>query len=299
MAAIDHDLADAGAGLSAAGAFGILRRHLGVRKGGLLLPVPEQNAYFPWVTIGFDPTTRHLLRWPMPTEGVYTRMTHITENALKEVRGAFSNHDFKQLSEVWLLPLTAKGHHVGVALIGESAMDRLDPDSRGILFSSVARLVATRITQPERGDLQTLPARGVVLGADGLAEEAERLIRGGHASLVVVEINVEAAVQAIVEHQREKSDDATDRYRLAQEITRMIATMLAVQAHIGTTREGRTIAVLPADSNTPLLFHQIAQGLRKVFPEMASPPSLLKGRVTWDTATTDFADTLEALSPDT
>ncbi len=225
-------------------------------------------------------------------------MTHLTGQALESFRDYLSNHDFDQLTEIWLLPLTANGQHVGVVLIAESVMDRLDTDARGILFSSVARLVATRISQPHYGDQDNLPARAVVLGPDGLAEEAERLARNGQRNLIIAKVDVAAAVYGISENHTAGTENAMDRHRLAQEITRLIASMLAAQGHVGTTRDGHTIAVLAAGSNLPLLLHQAGQGLRKLFPELEEPPRLLKTQVVWDTAATDFTEAVHAVAAD-
>jgi hypothetical protein len=244
------------------------------------------------VTVGFDPTTQHVLALPLPEGGAYTRMTALEGSNLELCRDAFSNHDFQSLHTVWILPLTTKGQHVGVALIAESEMDRLETRARSVLFSSVARLVATKITQPHVAAVEDLPRRAVVLSHEGLVEEAERLARSGANRVIVAEIDVPVLVSAVAE-----SHESMDRLRLSGEITRFVATMLSAVAHIGTTRDGRTVALMGSGANPKLLLHQVARGLRKLFPELTETPDLLRGSVVWDTATSDFEDVLEAVSP--
>jgi len=219
-------------------------------------------------------------------------MTTYEGSDLEHFRPTFSNHDYQSLDKLWLLPLTTKGQHVGVALIAESEMDQLEGRERAVLFSSVARLVATKITQPHVVAVEDLPRRAVVLGHDGLVEEAERLARSGAQRVIVAEVDVPVLVSAVAE-----SHESMDRLRLSGEITRFIATMLSASAHVGTTRDGRTIALMSAGANPQLLLHQVARGLRKLFPELGETPGLLKGSVAWDTAASDFEDALQAVSP--
>jgi hypothetical protein len=219
-------------------------------------------------------------------------MTAFEGTDLDLFRDAFSNHDFQSLHTVWILPLTTNGQHVGVALIAESEMDRLETRARSVLYSSVARLVATKITQPHVAAVEDLPRRAVVLSHDGLVEEAERLARSGANRLLLAEIDVPVLVSSIAQ-----SHESMDRLRLSGEVTRFVATMLSAVAHIGTTRDGRTVALMGSGAHPKLLLHQVARGLRKLFPELGETPDLLRGSVEWDTAATDFEDALEAVSP--
>ncbi len=258
-----------------------------------MLPVPERSAYLPWVTVGFDPTTQNLLSLPLPEGGAYTRMTVLRGDDLATVREAFSNHDYDGLDTIWLLPLSTSGTHVGIALIAESEADRLEEHTRGVLLSSVARLVATRIAQPFVPGAADLPGRAVVLGHDGLVEEAERMAQSGHESLTLAEVDVDGVAAQVA-----RTHDAVDRFRLSGEISRFVALMLSGHANVGTTKDGRTVALMEADRNVKLLFHQAGQSLRKLFPEVTEGRSLLKKSVEWETATTDFHEVLRAVTSD-
>ena len=220
-------------------------------------------------------------------------MSVLRGDDLAAVREAFSNHDYEGLNTLRLLPLSTSGTHVGIALIAESEADRLEEHTRGVLLSSVARLVAARIAQPFVAGAADLPERAVVLGHDGLVEEAEHMAQAGHESLILAEVDVhEVATQVARTH------EAMDRFRLAGEITRFVALMLSGQANVGTTKDGRTVALMEAHRNVKLLFHQAGQSLRKLFPEVTAGRSLLKKSVKWETATTDFHDVLRAVASD-
>ncbi|MFW5785715.1 MAG: hypothetical protein ACOCYC_00605 [bacterium] len=221
-------------------------------------------------------------------------MTTLHGDNLAAVRDAFSNHDFEDLDTLWLLPLTTRGAHVGMVLIAESEADRLEAHTRGVLFSSVARLVATRITQRHVAGAEDLPGRAVVLSHDGFVEEAERMAQGGRESLILAEVDVDGVVSQIAQ-----AHEAMDRYRLAGEIARFVALMLSGHAHVGTTKDGRTLALMEADRNVKLLLHQAGQGLRKLFPEVTEGRSLLRRSVSWETATTDFHEVLRTVTSDT
>lgn len=220
-------------------------------------------------------------------------MTTLQGADLETRRSVFSGHDFDQLRKIRLLPLSSSGQHVGIVLVAASEASDVESAAVDVLFSSVARLVATKITQPHVGAVEDLPGKAVVLGPDGLLEEAERLARHSRAPLVVAELDLSVLVSPIA-----ADHESLDHHRLADEITRFLSIMLAPHAHIGTTQHGRTIAIFDGNANAGLLLHQAVRGLRKLFPELRDSPELLRGSTRWDAATTDFSDLLAGLSPE-
>ncbi len=103
--------------------FSILKDHISLKKGAILLYDPLRMVFAPWASVGYDKTTLHRLRIPLAFSESFNKITTgeiiIQKDNLEEYKRFFSNREFNLISQLIFVPFIAKEKLIAILLIQE------------------------------------------------------------------------------------------------------------------------------------------------------------------------------------
>lgn len=240
-----------------------------------MLPDPETGELAPWSMRGLDRTTEHRLRIPA---GELSRnvlaadaaVTVLTGGRLRVLKPYFSQREFGNLERVALVPFRGNRRLLGLLVVAASPYLVESQTVLDVAFSAVARPVSTVLLENREARLHAARDRAI-LDESELQAMAAETPRPDEGSAVVARLDIDGIVDTI-------AGDATDvdRFRIRQDVLRVIAVMVAENVTVGTSAAGKVVLIFPSDAalDPSLVMHQISIRLSELFDEIDSPPDL-------------------------
>jgi hypothetical protein len=255
--------------------FRILAEHLKIERGALLLPDPETGELAPWSMRGLDRTSEHRLRIPATELSEHVldsaaAATILSGGRLRAIKPYFSQREFGSLSHVALVPFRSGNRLLGLLIVAASPYLGESRTVLDVAFSAVARPISTLLMQNRETRLHAARDR-TILDESELQAMAAETPAPEEGNAVVVRFDIDGIVERV-------SGEATDvdRYRIRQDVLRVIAVMVAENVTIGTSAAGNVVLIFPSDAALApsLVLHQISLKLSELFDEIDSPPDL-------------------------
>ncbi|MDR1932987.1 MAG: hypothetical protein LBQ57_09240 [Spirochaetales bacterium] len=247
-----------------------------MKKGALLLPENETGIFAPWSIAGFDKTTQRRMR--IPPDLIYDAF-RVTESKiilanLQEFAGlapCFSSRE-AALSERLALCLFTSAHRIiGVLIIAESPYLLLGDSFLRLFLTVVTYLASPLLAHSRSARLHKRKDHGYVRKERfliSLKKYAQEIPANG--ALAFFTINAKTIVAKI----RESHPDI-DEYRVVQDITAVIATLLSGSPVFVSSNKKKILAVRQAGQiDSALLIHQVSLMIRKLFPEADEIPDI-------------------------
>lgn len=253
--------------------FGVLKRNLGIKKGALLLPDPDERLFVPWTVTGFDLTTQRHLHIPEIDAKAFFpqfpfRLQYFSADALPRVRRYFSNREFSVLETVVLAPFCYDDRLLAILCIADTPFFRLDRAILSVVFSAFEKPVSELLyrCRDQRIARIQLPLLFSMDQLVPMANEAVSELPGKEPHLLFFVFDPASAVEAIGRFTQD-----TDTYRIRQDFLRILNTLLAGLGRVFITPDNRMILMF-AESvdetnhlDVELLIHQITNRMREVF----------------------------------
>ncbi len=256
--------------------FAMLKRNLMLRKAALLLPDPDESMYVPWSITGFDITTQRRLH--IPEQAAYELfnnrvplMLHFNGPEMEELQSYFSVREYTAFDKLVLCSFFYEAKLLAILAIAEAPFLALDPTILQVMYSAFEEGVSTLLyrSRDERIARIQLP---LLFAHDQLlpmAQESLTADKVPDASILFLEFDPEPSVAAIADLARE-----TDRYRVRQDVLRILNTLLSGLGKVFTLPRHRLLLMrteIEGDSHlldVELLTHQINERLRQYFAEL-------------------------------
>ena len=255
--------------------FRMLSEHLKLEKAALLLPEPESGELAPWSIRGFDRTTEHRLRIP-PSEisnhvlDPEAAVTVLSGSRAQPLAPYLSQREFDQLESAALVPFRQKDRLLGLLLIARSPYLAEPSEVLDIAFSAVSRPIATILYRNRDVRLEG-SAEHAILDESELQAMAAELRRPEQGHVAIARLQIEELVTRIAG----EAEDV-DRFRIRQDVLRVIAAIVSEVATIGTSSSGRVMLLFTDDVELDpnLVLHQLSLQLAELFENVESPPDL-------------------------
>lgn len=256
--------------------FAMLKRNLTLQKAALLLPDPDESMYVPWSITGFDITTQRRLH--IPEETAYELFTNRVPLMLlfngqetRELQSYFSVREFTALDRVVLCSFFYEAKLLAVLVVTETPFFTLEPTILQVMYSAFEEGVSTLLyrSRDERISRIQLPLLFAHDQLLSMAQESLSVEQTPDSAILFLEFDAEPAVACITDLARE-----TDRYRVRQDVLRILNTLLAGLGQVFTLSRHRLLLMrteIEANSHlldVELLVHQINERLRQYFAEL-------------------------------
>jgi len=258
--------------------FAVLKKHLSINRGALLLADPEGQFFSPWSITGFDKTSEHRLRLPEPLlrelfSSVDETTTVLHKERLEIMEPYLSVREYATTTRLLLFPYYHQERLIAVLAVADSPYLEFAVAVLGVILSATADSVASLLYQNRELKLKDAAHHAVLNQSDLLAAVAE-LEEGngrGEAPLRCISISIEDAVSRITR----VTVDA-DQYRVRQDLTKIVASMFAGMGTVSWLDNGRLFIVVRGGehADTALILHQIGTTICALFGELDAPPNL-------------------------
>ncbi|MEW5814337.1 MAG: hypothetical protein AB1798_02935 [Spirochaetota bacterium] len=258
--------------------FGVLKKHMQISKGALLLLDTEQGMFIPLAITGFDKTTHHRLRLPGNLDGLIeeyedSKVKIYPRDKLTLLRPYFSIREFAILEKALIFPFTHTGKLLSLLLIVESSLPDSD-DELSKLFDALSPLVSPNIYASRFDKFNKLASMQMEKSAD-LHNEVKTMINTAEAAgneMILLVITIENLISTILAG----SQDA-DGYRVKNDILRILSAMVSGTGKVFTLDNDRLLFLISGKSvhNEKLLLHQIFLALKSFFRKINEMPELL------------------------
>ncbi|WP_455383501.1 hypothetical protein [Salinispira pacifica] len=272
---------------SAAHLFAMLKRNLLLRKAALLLPDPEESMFVPWSITGFDITTQRRLH--IPEETAYTLFSNrvplmllFEGDEMRPLEPYFSVREFSALKRLVFCSFFYEARLLAILVIADTPFFGLDPTILQVMYSAFEEGISSLLfrSREERIARIQLPLLFAFDQLSPMAHEALNQAGKGDASILFMEVDPEPAVVRILERTRE-----TDRYRVRQDVLRILNTLLAGLGKVFTLPRHRLLLMrteLDGDTgqlDVDLLSHQLNERLKRFFSELTDGDDAVTCRV--------------------
>ncbi|MFP4373212.1 MAG: hypothetical protein ACLFPO_02685 [Spirochaetaceae bacterium] len=255
--------------------FRILADRLAIARGALLLPDPESGELAPWSMRGLDRTTEHRLRIPVAELtgrilDVHAAVTILSGNALRACKPYVSQREFDRLERVALVPFGGEDRIYGLLVITSSPHLATSSSVLDVAFSAIARPVRAILLENRETRLQGGGDRAILDEGElqAIAAETPTPERG---RVVLVRFDIDGLVERI-----SGGAEDLDRYRIRQDVLRVITVMVSEIVTIGTSAAGKVILIVTSDEalSPTMILRQISLKLAELFDELEAPPDL-------------------------
>ncbi|HUX49413.1 MAG TPA: hypothetical protein VMW73_01385 [Spirochaetia bacterium] len=267
--------------------FAVLKRNLVLTKAAILLPDPDERTFVPWSLSGFDVTTQRRLHIPEDSAySLFPRRTAsfllLSGDELQPVEQYLSVREFSTVRNVVLAPFFHKAKLLAILVIAETPFFALDHTILQVMYSAsedkiASLLFSSRDTRISHIQLPLLFSHDQL---PAMAHEALKEHPGEDVTLLLLELSADRAVEGIAAHARE-----TDRYRITQDVTRLVNTMVSGLGSVFLYPEHRLVLLrVEAHGNerhldVELLLHQMGCRLRDCFSELRTQSIILEHRL--------------------
>ncbi|GAB4370485.1 MAG: hypothetical protein Kow009_06940 [Spirochaetales bacterium] len=251
--------------------FRILKDHLEIKKGALLLPDSDEGVLSPWVLTGYDRTTYFRLRIPISyIYSIFHRTQHtctrLTREELTDLAPYFSSREFGLIEGLLVYGIFFEEKLIGVLLVSESSI--LDEDLRilNLLFSVIDELSASLLYLSRSEKQEKLkPHIFFDLSAFNAAVPSNM-----KEDILLFSMDTRPIVRLF-----QANNPELDPFFLLRDIASFLSNFL----------EGAPVLIHPQAStiyflqmaprmDKDLLIHQLESALKRLFPELSSLPSL-------------------------
>jgi hypothetical protein len=253
----------------------MLSEHLKLEKAALLLPEPDSGELAPWSIRGFDRTTEHRLRIPPQEMSGHVldpeaAVTVLSGSRVQPLAPYLSQREFDLLDSAALVPFRHKDRLLGLLLIARSPYLAESADVLDIAFSAISRPIASILHQNRDVRLEGSAERAILDESELRAMSAE-LGRPENGRAAVAVFEIEELVSAIA-----GSAEDVDRFRIRQDVLRVIAAIVSEVGTIGTSSSGRVMLLFADDAQLDpnLVLHQLSLQLAELFEGIETPPDL-------------------------
>ncbi|MFO8064309.1 MAG: hypothetical protein ACQETQ_02585 [Spirochaetota bacterium] len=224
---------------------------------------------------GLDRTTEHRLRLPAEEFREHVldpqlAVTILSGEALHPLKPYFSQSEYDRLERVALVPFGEGERLFGLLLIAESAYLAESPKLLDVAFSAISRPITVLLR--ENREERLFPAQDrAILDEDEFRALASELQRPESDNIVFIGFDI----SNVVAHIAGQADDV-DRFRIRQDVLRVVSVLVSEIATIGTSSSGRVILMLPGTgvADPDIVLHQIALQIAQLFDEIDSMPAL-------------------------
>lgn len=255
--------------------FRILAEKLKIERGALLLTDPASGEFAPWSMKGLDRTSEHRLRIPERelTERVLQEgaaVTVLDDARLRPLEPYLSQREFGRLSRAAIVPFSVDGRILGLLLITASPYLDSSTTVLDVAFSAIARPISGILHHNRDARLEGASERAVLDEGELLAIAAETR-RPERGTVAVIGFDIDPIVGAI-----SGGAEDVDRFRIRQDVLRVVAAMVADSVTMGTSAAGHVILLIGSDAvlDPDMVLHQISVKLAELFDEIDAPPDL-------------------------
>ena len=267
--------------------FAVLKRNLLLTKAAILLPDPDERTFVPWSLSGFDVTTQRRLHIPEDSAySLFPRRTAsfllLSGDELQPIEQYLSVREFTTADSVVLAPFFHEAKLLAILVIAETPFFELDHTILQVMYSASEDKIASLLfnSRDTRISHIQLPLLFSHDQLPAMAQEALREHTGEDITLLMLQLSADRAVEGIATHARE-----TDRYRITQDVTRLVNTMISGLGTVFLYPEHRLVLLrLERGGNerrldVELLLHQMGCRLRDCFGELQKQEVILEHRL--------------------
>ena len=224
---------------------------------------------------GLDRTTEHRLRIPVPelTERIlsgHAAATILKGNGLRACKPYVSQREYDRVERIALVPFGGGGRLYGLLVIASSPFLSTSSTVLDVAFSAIARPVSAILLENREARLQSGRDRTILDESElqAMAAETPAPERG---RAVLLRFDIDALVERIG-----AGVEDLDRYRIRQDVLRVIAVMVAEVVTVGNSAAGKVILIVASDEalNPAMVLQQISLKLCELFDEIETPPDL-------------------------
>lgn len=240
----------------------------------MLLPNHADGSYTAWAATGFDQTSIHRLGIPEHEIKEFREQAPagvaLTGDQVKALAPYFSRREASLLETVVLFPIADDATVGAVLLIAESPYLGVHTDFLQVILAAVGTPAAALVKR-YRLDRDDLIHRSIIFHRDELSTVAARLAERAESPITVVALELADSVAQIA-----ATNEYLDTFRVWDDMLNVVATMLAGTGTVCDLEHHRLVAFLHADHelDLPLLVHQIAAALKRLFPELPAQPEI-------------------------
>jgi hypothetical protein len=247
--------------------FSVLKKHLSIKKGALLLPENETEFFVPWSITGFDKTTQRRMRI---ASGLMHNALRIGESKtivtrLKEIESfsaCFSSREAALAEYLLLCFFTAEEKITGILLVADSPYLFLNTSILRLFFAAISALASPVLAGSRSPRLRKRRDHGLVRKdrfLSSLKKYAENLPKD--ASLTLFTVDVKDLVREIL-----ASHPDIDNYRVLQDMSSVIETLLAdCPVFVSSSKKKILAATQTGKYDSALFIHQVSLRLRGLF----------------------------------
>jgi hypothetical protein len=259
-----------------AGLFAALKKNLDIKKGALLLPENESGVFAPWSITGFDRTTQRRMR--IPPDRMYEAL-RLTESKtiltdLEQARGlaeCFSSREAALAERILLCFFTSQDRITGALVLADSPYLFLEESLLRLLFTVVTETGSPLLAKTRDAPLRKRRDYGYVRKDRFLAslkKYARELPEGALLEFFTID------AQSLLAKIRESSPDI-DEYRVLQDITAVIGTLLSGSPIFVSSKKKKILAVTRGGQfDCALLVHQVSLMIRNFFQAAGEAPDI-------------------------
>lgn len=254
---IKNDIARAGR------IFALLKEHLCIKKGALLIAVPKKNHFIPYASAGYDETTKNRLKITFEAKksllsipGKYL----FSKKELSSIRSAFSLREFAILEKAILFPIVHDDTDIGLILISDIGGNVVSDH-----YLSFLKKAAEFISPALMREIPDLTDEGYKTDMRGLKNFYDSFTAGktvGETSYFI-----DFCVSEL-DRQLKKSEEEISFPRVKTEIINILNALTGGKGKIFSCKN-RIILIFDSKSirDKNLLAHQFSLSIKRVIPE--------------------------------
>ncbi|MFQ3620215.1 MAG: hypothetical protein SNJ78_04620 [Spirochaetales bacterium] len=249
--------------------FQVLKSHLKIEKGALLLPDLSGGIFSPWILSGFDRTTYYRLR--IPASYLYnvfhrspTPLLLFKQEDLQNLSEHFSSREFGLLQSLLMYGIFYQEQIIGVLILSESSVLEWDLPLLDLFFTVIDELTSPLLYAFRSARQEKLKATVVYT-----PYEFKSLI-----SKVTDKEGIFFTLDSsLLEKAFKVTNPEMDPFPMLQDLATVISNMLE-GLPVLIYQEEQKIYFYRSSIDRDLFTHQLEAALKHVFPELSNLPSL-------------------------
>ena len=254
--------------------FSLLCDALRIEKGALLLPDFDGVHFAPWALRGLDNTSERRMQIPTAMlRGLCdTKVVEIVEaGRLQPWLQFLSFRQASMVKRLALLPFCVDNTIVAMIVIVASPYLSLESIAIRLIVAAVRQQMLSLILHNQEVRIRARFRKVLGDRSEIVQQIGTELARSEGKVVILAVIDIDPLLNAIC-----GSSPDTDRFRLQQDILRIIGSMLEDTATAGALSSGRIVIILQPGqpAGAELVVHQLEVGLRDLFHELSQPVSL-------------------------
>jgi len=282
--------------------FPILKKHLSVKKGAILLLDRNEDTFYPWAHTGYDKTTSHRLRIPGEIVRKYPELLEgdpvlMGKEELNILKPFFSIREFDLISASWICPFVFNGEVIALFMINESPLCT-EKSNLIEVFKQIAFKVSPILHSSREEKFDGLDQEEPLPEKEEIYEEVSKMIEAASSSnkkILLIVFSVDSMIEEIL---REAPD--ADPFRIWRDIVRIISNMTPDNGKLLVIDKNNLLLMIAGKSvlNEKLLLHQINTAMKDYFHLKGTLPVVQPAVRMYPDDGEDSTELLEGIIPE-